>query len=245
MSALPDDERLLDLLGRLFKPHPWHGVPRGPEAPHRVTVYVEIVPADSVKYEIDKATGHLKIDRPQQFSNASPSLYGFIPQTYCGERVAALSREATGRATVAGDGDPLDICVLSEKGFSHGDFLLQAIPIGGLRLLDRDEADDKIVAVLQGDATYGHFSEISQLPGALVERLRHYFLTYKRAPFDSAQGRPGSDGGRIEITHVYGAAEAREVIERSAEDYRQGFGDLRDRALEALKERLGVLPTRP
>jgi len=206
----------------------------GPGAPGLVTVYVEIVPADTVKYEIDKATGHLKIDRPQQYSNASPTLYGFIPQTYCGDRVAALSREATGRATVAGDGDPLDICVLSEKGFSHGDFLLQARPVGGLRLLDRDEADDKIVAVLQGDAAFGHVAEIGELPKALVDRLRHYFLTYKRPP--------GGEAASIEITHVYGAAEAREVIVRSAEDYREKFGGLRDKALSALAERLGVPP---
>lgn len=234
MSASHDSEPLLTLLGRLFKPHPWHGVPIGPEAPEVVTVYVEIVPADTVKYEIDKATGHLKIDRPQQFSNASPTLYGFVPQTYCGDRVAALSRVATGRETVAGDGDPLDICVLSEKGFSHGDFLLQATPIGGLRLLDRDEADDKIVSVLKGDATFGHITGIEELPGALVDRLRHYFLTYKRPP--------GSDQASIEITHVYGAAEARDVIERSVEDYREKFGGLRDKAFDALAERLGLPP---
>jgi inorganic pyrophosphatase len=231
MSASSHDESLLELLGRLFKPHPWHGVPIGPEAPHTVTVYVEIVPSDTVKYEIDKATGHLKIDRPQQYSNASPTLYGFIPQTYCGDRVAALSRDATGRSTVAGDGDPLDICVLSEKGFSHGDFLLQATPIGGLRLLDRDEADDKIVAVLKGDATYGHLSDLAELPAALVDRLRHYFLTYKRPP--------GSSQAAIEITHVYGAAEAHEVVRRSSEDYREKFQGLGDRALAALAERLG------
>jgi inorganic pyrophosphatase len=218
-----DPERLLALL---FKPHPWHGVPIGPEAPAVVTVYVEIVPSDAVKYEIDKATGYLKIDRPQQFSNVAPTLYGFIPQTYCGERVAALSRAATGRETVAGDGDPLDICVLSEKGFSHGDFLLQAIPIGGLRLLDRNEADDKIVGVLKGDAAFGHVTEIADLPPALVDRLRHYFLTYKRPP--------GAAHEAIEITHVYGAAEARDVVSRSAEDYREKFQALRERALQAL-----------
>jgi inorganic pyrophosphatase len=123
-----------------------------------------------------------------------------------------LSRGASGRPTLRGDGDPLDICVLSESAFSHGDFLCRAIPIGGLRLLDRDEADDKIVAVLEADAAYGHLTEIADLPGPLVERLRHYFLTYKRSP--------GTPGNAIEITHVYGRREAHEVIARSREDYR-------------------------
>ena len=67
--------------GLLYKPHPWHGVPLGDEAPEEVTVYVEIVPTDTVKYEVDKRTGYLMVDRPQRFSNVCPSLYGLIPQT--------------------------------------------------------------------------------------------------------------------------------------------------------------------
>ena len=223
-----DFDRAWELLRHLFQAHPWHGVSAGPEAPAVVTAYIEIVPTDTVKYEIDKPSGHLKVDRPQQFSNVCPTLYGFIPQTFCGEQVAAFSQEKTQLATVEGDGDPMDICVLSEKAFSHGDFLLQAVPVGGLRLIDRSQADDKIVAVLKGDAAFGHCKEISELPPALVERLRHYFLTYKRPP--------GSEQAAIEITHVYGAAEAREVIERSREDYRNRFPDLKGRFLEALRK---------
>jgi inorganic pyrophosphatase len=199
---------------RLFKTHPWHGVPIGRQAPAVVTVYVEIVPADAVKYEIDKATGHLKIDRPQQFSNVCPTLYGFVPQTYSGESLAALARQRTGRQDLGGDGDPLDICVLSERAFSHGDFLLQAIPIGGLRVIDTGEADDKVVAVLEDDVTFGGVEELADLPPALVERLTHYFLTYKLAP-----------GGRenVEIAGTYGRDEARDVIARARDDYRSGF----------------------
>jgi inorganic pyrophosphatase len=223
-----EQDRTWQLLKLLFKPHPWHGIAIGAEAPGVVTVYVEIVPTDTVKYEIDKASGHLKVDRPQKYSNVCPSLYGFIPQTYCGERVAALSQSRTGMATVRGDGDPLDICVLSEKVFSHGDILLQAIPIGGLRLIDHEEADDKIVAVLKGDVTYGHFREIADLPPALVDRLAHYFLTYKRPP-------GAVDRGDVEVTHVYGRDEACEVIERSREDYGELFPDLRVRLLAALR----------
>jgi inorganic pyrophosphatase len=223
---MPEGGRALELLRLLFKPHPWHGVELGPEAPEVVTVYVEIVPADTVKYEIDKASGHLKIDRPQQFSNVCPTLYGFLPQTFCGPRVAELSSRATGRATIEGDGDPMDVCVLSDRAFSHGDFLLQAVPIGGLRILDRDQADDKIVAVLKGDAAFGHVKEIGELPRALVERLEHYFLTYKQPP--------GAGRDVVEITHVYGCAEAREAIERSREDYRERFPDLAERLRAAL-----------
>ncbi|HEV2852001.1 MAG TPA: inorganic pyrophosphatase [Thermoanaerobaculia bacterium] len=223
-----DRQRTWELLGHFFQAHPWHGVPAGPEAPNVVTAYIEIVPTDTVKYEIDKPSGHLKVDRPQQFSNVCPTLYGFIPQTFCGEHVAAFSQEKTRYRTVEGDGDPLDICVLSEKTFSHGDFLLQAVPVGGLRMIDRNQADDKIVAVLKGDAAFGHCREISDLPSALVERLRHYFLTYKRPP--------GAEQAAVEITHVYGVAEAREVIQRSREDYRNRFPDLKERILEALRK---------
>jgi inorganic pyrophosphatase len=210
-----------ELFGLLFQAHPWHGVKIGPEAPEVVTAYVEIVPTDTAKYEIDKASGHLKVDRPQKFSNVCPTLYGFIPQTFCGERVAALSHARTGRQTLAGDGDPLDVCVLSEKSFSHGDFLLQAIPIGGLLLLDRDEADDKIVAVLKGDVAFGHYADVGELPESQIERLKHYFLTYKRPP--------GAADNVIEIPSVYGRNEAYEVIERSREDYRARFPEIQDR----------------
>ncbi|MEO8325775.1 MAG: inorganic diphosphatase, partial [Nitrospirota bacterium] len=136
------------------KSHPWHGVEIGEDAPFTVTVYVEIVPTDTVKYELDKKSGHLRVDRPQRYSNVCPTLYGLIPQTYCGPSVAELSAGCTNRPGLVGDLDPLDICVLTEKSIIHGDVLLQAIPIGGLRMIDGDEADDKIVAVLKGDALH-------------------------------------------------------------------------------------------
>jgi len=229
MSDDPGGDRTLELLGLLFQAHPWHGVPIGPEAPRVVTVYIEIVPTDTVKYEIDKASGHLKVDRPQQFSNVCPTLYGFLPQTFCGDRVASFGTAHGGAVTLEGDGDPMDICVLSERQFSHGDVLLQAVPVGGLRLIDRNQADDKIVAVLKGDAAFGHCQEIGDLPEALVERLKHYFLTYKRPP--------GAERDPVQIPRVYGAAEAREVIERSRADYRERFPQLADRFVEALRKR--------
>jgi Inorganic pyrophosphatase len=97
-----DAERVWELLGRLFKTHPWHGVPAWEEAPQVVTVYVEIVPSDTVKYEVDKVTGHLKVDRPQRFSNVCPSLYGFTYKLAIdtgalggGTRAAAVSARQT------------------------------------------------------------------------------------------------------------------------------------------------------
>ncbi|HEY8516221.1 MAG TPA: inorganic pyrophosphatase [Candidatus Binatia bacterium] len=212
--------RLGDVLPFLYKRHPWHGVDIGSAAPRKVTAFIEIVPTDTVKYELDKATGYLQIDRPQKFSNVYPTLYGFIPQTYCGEETGKFCAERTGRQGIVGDGDPLDICVLCERDISHGDILVQAIPIGGLRMIDGNEADDKIIAVLEGDAVYGNWLEIEESPEALIERLKHYFLTYKQAP--------GSTKQHVEITHVYGREEAYEVIRRTQIDYENKFAGLRE-----------------
>src|SRR5687767_2626917 len=180
---------------RQGRAHLWHDVSIGDDAPRTVTAYVEIVPTDTVKYEMDKATGILRVDRPQQYSNVCPSLYGFLPRTLRAERVGALCEERTGRKGIVGDGDPMDVCVLTEKEIPHGDILVRAIPIGGLRMIDGNQADDKIVAVLEGDAVFGGFDEISRCPAGLVDRLRHYFLTYKQGP-DRAQRV-------VEIAQVY------------------------------------------
>ena len=189
----------------------------GKDAPRVVTTYIEIVPTDTVKYEMDKLTGILRMDRPQQYSNVCPSLYGFLPRTLCAERVGALCSERTGRPGIHGDGDPMDVCVLTEKEISHGDILVQAIPIGGLRMIDGKEADDKIVAVLSGDAVFGSLKDIAECPAPLVDRLRHYFLTYKQGPDRAAHA--------VEITHVYGRDEAHDVIGRSAQDYEAHLAD--------------------
>jgi inorganic pyrophosphatase len=192
----------------------------GEASPEKVTAYIEVVPTDTVKYELEKSTGFLKLDRPQKFSNVCPAPYGFLPQTLCGERVAALAAERTGRTALLGDGDPLDICVLTDRTLSHADHLLDAIPIGGLRMIDGGEADDKIVAVLEKDASYGHFRDIKDCSDALVQRLVHYFLTYKMSPQGSSPA--------TEITEIYGREDAHEVISRSAADYAERFASLSD-----------------
>lgn len=213
--------KLMEPIGRLmglrYKSHPWHGVDLGEEAPELVTAFIEMVPTDTVKYEVDKVSGYLRIDRPQKYSNVVPALYGFLPQTYCGDKVGAFCSEKTGREGIKGDGDPIDICVLTEKEISHGDILARVIPIGGFRMIDGNQADDKIIAVLNNDATYGQYIDIKDIPALITDRLRHYFLTYKDIPGEDRQS---------EITHVYGAEEAREVISKSMEDYYNWFDNL-------------------
>ncbi|MEE4197017.1 MAG: inorganic pyrophosphatase [Bacteroidales bacterium] len=204
------------LMGLRYKSHPWHGVEIGEEAPEVLTCYIEMVPTDTVKYEVDKVSGYLKLDRPQKYSNVVPALYGFIPQTFSGKRVAAYCEEKTGRTKILGDNDPIDICILTEKEITHGDILVRARPIGGFRMIDGDEADDKIIAVLNNDAVYGNYQDITDCPELIIDRLKHYFLTYKDLPGNKAN---------TEITNTYGIDEAHEVIRRSMDDYHERFHD--------------------
>ncbi|AZI67982.1 inorganic pyrophosphatase [Kaistella daneshvariae] len=198
-----------------FKAHPWHGIPVGEEAPNVVNVFVEIVPSDTIKYEVDKQSGYLKVDRPQQFSNIIPALYGFVPRTYCHDEVLKLAIESGATDVNSGDLDPLDICVLSSHNIHAGGLLMEAIPIGGFKMIDKGEADDKIVAVMKGDHAFGHFRDITELPQAEVKRLMHYFLTYKNLPDEPAKCR---------IQEVYGAEHAKDVITASQKDYADKFG---------------------
>jgi inorganic pyrophosphatase len=211
-----NDKALQELLSLMFQAHPWHGAPAGEDAPASLNAYIEIVPTDAVKYELSKRTGHLRLDRPQRYSSFPPTLYGFIPQTFCGDRVAALCEERVGVRGIRGDGDPMDVCVLTEKQLAHGGLFVRARPIGGLRMIDGQEADDKIIAVLDRDVAYGHINDVSEVPPGLVERLQHYFLTYKQLPQDAPR--------RVEIAGVYDRAEALDVINRSFADYRARFG---------------------
>ena len=204
-----------NLNSNLYKAHPWHGIKPGKDAPIKVTTYIEIVPSDSVKFEIDKESGFRKVDRPQKYSNIVPALYGFIPQTYCGEEVAAFAIEKTGRKNMEGDKDPLDILVLTERNINSGDILVEAIPIGGFRMIDKNEADDKIIAVMAQDELFCEYKDIEECPEPIIRRLRHYFLTYKNNPGISENG--------VEITHIYGKEEAHEVIRRSIQDYKNYF----------------------
>ncbi len=193
-----------------YKAHPWHGISYGENAPEEVTVFLEIVPRDTVKYEIDKESGFLQIDRPQQYSNVYPANYGFVPQTYCGEGIANIAREKSNKKIECGDGDPLDILVLSEHHIPRGDILLKARPIGGFCLIDGGEADDKIIATLAGDKVYQQYQEILQLPKGILQRIEHYFLTYKNLP---------DEPRKCEIAYSYGSEHSYEIIRTAIKDY--------------------------
>lgn len=210
--------RFLKLTKLFSKPHPWHGIDIGSETPDVIKAFIEIVPGDTMKYELDKESGYLKVDRPQRFSNICPMPYGFVPQTLCADEVGKYCMKKTGRDGIDGDDDPLDICVITERNIPHGNLILDAIPVGGFRMIDGEEADDKIIAVMQGDAAFGNMDDIKDIPKHIVERLSHYFLTYKERPFSESDRE-------IEITHIYDQNEAKEVIKRSMKDYKNCFQD--------------------
>lgn len=194
-----------------WRPHPWHGLDVGVNPPEVVHAYIEITPFDLVKYEVDKSTGYMKVDRPQRTSSQPPALYGFIPRTYGGKRVSQLSPNAE-----RGDGDPLDICVISERPITRGEVFLNARVIGGLRMIDHGEADDKIIGVLENDEFWSYAKDISDLPDVLVERLKHYFCTYKLVEDEKS---------KITIEEVYNREKALEVVNASIEDYNEEFGE--------------------
>lgn len=194
-----------------WRPHPWHGLDIGPNPPHVVHAYIEITPFDLVKYEIDKVTGYLRVDRPQRSSSQPPTLYGFIPRTFCGPKVGGHVQSNP----MVGDGDPLDICVISERPITKSEVVLNVRVVGGLRMIDNHEADDKIIGILANDSYWEDVNDIKHLPTVLVERLRHYFSTYKLVP------------GKENLTYietVYGAAYAQGIVQAAIEDYEEMFG---------------------
>ncbi len=192
-----------------WRPHPWHGLETGPSPPSRVHAYIEITPFDLVKYELDKTTGYLHVDRPQRTSSLPPTLYGIVPRTLCADRVTRLMPGAD-----RGDGDPLDICVLSERPINRAEVILRARVVGGLPMLDGGEADDKIIAVLENDPLWESIRDVAEVPEALVGRLRHYFTTYKMVPGAEA---------RCSIGSPYDRAHAERVVIAAMEDYRDAF----------------------
>ncbi len=194
-----------------FRPHPWHGISIGEDAPKIIKAYIEIIPNDVIKYEICKESGYIKVDRPQKFSSLPSFLYGLIPETYSAEETAALSNMAD-----RGDGDPLDICVLSELPITRADIIMDVRVIGGIRLIDTGEVDDKIVAILNGDPFYEGITDISQINAVIIDRMRHYFLSYKSIP-----GEPE----KTKIESIYGADEAFKVINAGMKDYDVYFKD--------------------
>jgi inorganic pyrophosphatase len=125
--------------------------------------------------------------------------------------VQALCEEKAER----GDEDPLDICVVSERQISRAEVILRSRVLGGIQMIDGGEADDKIIAVLENDNFWGGSQDIKELPETLIERLQHYFATYKMVP-----GKPN----KISVETVYGCEHAMKVVEAAMADYDEEFG---------------------
>ena len=140
--------------------HPWHSLPPGKHAPEEVTVYVEIPSGSRNKYELDKDTGLLRLDRVLYSAVHYPGDYGFIPRT------------------LAEDGDPCDVLVLLNEPTFPG-CQIDARPIGVLRMLDRGEHDDKILAVPVHDPFYSEYFDIADIPQHYLKEVEHFFHIYK------------------------------------------------------------------
>src|SRR6195952_2880039 len=141
--------------------HPWHGVSYGPKAPRIVTAVIEISQGSRCKYEIDKESGLLKLDRVIYSSFYYPVNYGFIPQTY------------------GDDKDPLDILVITSLPV-QAMTLMEAKVMGVMQMIDGGDADDKIIAVAAKDPSVNHYNNLEELPKHFFEELRHFFEQYKQ-----------------------------------------------------------------
>jgi inorganic pyrophosphatase len=183
----------------------------GPNPPSLVTVFVEIITFDHIKYEVDKHSGFLKVDRPQLSSSRPPTVYGFVPRTLSGSGVGGLMEGA-----VAGDDDPLDICVVSRHPISQSQILPTAGGGGGVPMLDSHAADDKLIAVLVGDGAWVEVTDVTQLPTSILDQLVHYFSTYKRVR------RPDNP---VSVGSVCRRHQAERVVSAAMSDYAEKYAD--------------------
>lgn len=176
--------------------NPWHHVSPGEKTPGIVTGIIEIPQSSRAKYELDKDSGMLKLDRVIYSSMHYPANYGFIPKTYCDDK------------------DPLDIMILSQIKMVPM-CLVSAKVIGVMRMLDGGEMDDKIIAVAEHDMSVNHYNDISELPEHFLKELRNFFEDYKKL-----------ENKTVEVEDFQSAALAREIIAKSFEDYKKEFGEL-------------------
>ncbi len=173
--------------------HPWHGAEYGKNAPSTVNALIEIPQGSRTKYEIDKTTGLLKLDRVIYSSFHYPVNYGFIPQTL-GE-----------------DNDPLDILVLCSQSI-QALCLVEATVIGNMQMIDSGEKDDKIIAVASKDPSVNHISTIEEMPQHFINELRNYFEQYKVL-----------ENKQVQIEEFQNKEIAYKIIEEAIELYRQKF----------------------
>lgn len=173
--------------------HPWHGAHYGNKTPDVVNALIEISQGSRTKYEIDKATGLLTLDRIIYSSFHYPVNYGFIPQT------------------LGQDGDPLDILVLCSQSIQPL-CLVEATVIGNMQMIDSGEEDDKIIAVAAKDPSVNHISTIDDLPRHLISELRNYFEQYKVL-----------EDKEVRINKFQSKEEAYTVIQDAIDFYKQKF----------------------
>jgi inorganic pyrophosphatase len=172
-----------------MRAHPWHDVEVGADAPKVINAIIEISRGSKAKYEVDKASGLLRLDRVLYTAFYYPINYGFIPRTY------------------AGDGDPLDILVLSQVDIEPLT-IVRAKVIGVLRMVDKG-ADDKIIAVCADDAAVNHYNDLVELPQHFTEELKHFFMRYKDL-----------EAADVTINNFSGTKLAYEIVEQAITDYK-------------------------
>jgi inorganic pyrophosphatase len=169
--------------------HPWHDVPMPDDPAAWFPVFIEIPKGSKVKYELDKATGLLRVDRILYSAVHYPANYGFVPRTYCD------------------DGDPLDVLVLGQEEVAAG-VLMRARAIGAMRMRDDQGEDDKLIAVHVDDPEYASFRSLEELPPHRMRELRRFFLDYKQL-----------EGKAVEVKGQLGAPEAQELLRQAAAYY--------------------------
>lgn len=173
--------------------HPWHDVHIGDSAPEQVMGIIEIPKNCRAKYELDKDSGMLLLDRVLYSSINYPANYGFIPQTYCDDK------------------DPLDILVISQIDIVPM-CLVEAKVLGVMRMLDGGEMDDKIIAVAANDMSVNYMNDIEDLPPHLTKELRSFFEDYKKL-----------ENKEVIVEEFQGKKVALEVIQQSIVDYQNKF----------------------
>lgn len=173
--------------------HPWHGAHYGDKAPEKVNVLIEIPQGSRSKYEIDKNTGLLKLDRVIYSSFIYPVNYGFIPQT------------------LGQDDDPLDILVICSQSI-HPLCLVEATVIGNMQMIDQGQLDDKIIAVASNDPSVNHITDIEDLPEHFFNELKHYFQEYKVL-----------ENKVVEIDNFQSRTDAYRIINEAISYYKEKF----------------------